>query len=260
MADQAETGGASRGGYKQGLPVTGLRIADESARQLWESARRGHISKTLFGKNIGFKSITSGSFKLRLALLRGFGLVVTPGDAIGLSELGFDLVQTVDDEKQMEARRRAVLSLKAYREVVDTFDGTKLLSKDKLSSRFQYEYGKPESFAAQAAEALIDSLKYAEMLDGNEIVHKGGINASSLVANPTPLNEAQLMDEDIVAAELDEAYRDEEFAESESTETAARNEDSGHPGPAVSLSLTLDLSQYQAQEVIEILRAMGLAH
>lgn len=257
---------ANRGGYKQGLPKAGLRAAEESAQKLWEVARRGTAAKEVFGGTIGMPSITASSFRLRMAVLKGFGLVKVSGNEVGLSDVGLNLVQGFDDDKRRTARRQAILSLKAYREVVETFEGTELLSKEKLAAKLQFEYGKPHEFAMQAAEALIDSLVHAEMLDASNIVRREGSSehrgaAVEPVAESSP--EADVIDEDAVAAELDEASAGDSnpaaAAESVGGQGQLKAPAHGAIGGAVTLALTLDLSKYGVDEVIQILQALGMA-
>lgn len=276
------TAASSRSGYKKGLPTVGLPQAEDSARKLWEVARRGTVAKAVFGASIGLLSITASSFRSRMAVLNGFGLIKTSGDEVGLSDLGLDLVQDFDETKRRTARRQAVLHLKAYRDVVDTFDGTELLSKERLAGKFQYEYGKSEDFASLAAEALIASLRHAEMLDVDSVVHRSGAVGSATVdertdepgehvaesdglgGSPATVVEApDQVDDDALADELDRAF-DEESPSGASGGSGGGTDaaESGQAtvfGSGATLAMTLDLSRFRADEVVQILEALGLA-
>lgn len=225
-------------------------------------------------------SITASSFRTRMALLNGFGLIKSTDDEVGLTELGLDLVQDFDENKRQEARRSAVLKLKAYREVVETFDGTELLPRDKLAAKFKFEYSKTDEFAGQAADALIDSLRFARILDDSNVVHQRGVTttlprtngqgSSDAIETEAPVNdddsapdevnqsaEPMQSDEDAAAAELDDAFGGN--VEQEPPLRITRHQGNEKGADSVSLDVTLDLSSFRAEEVIQILRALGLA-
>jgi len=247
-------------GVKRGLPTSGLPVAEESASKLWNIARLGMTTNEAFAKQLGRKAASGSTWDTTIALLRGLGLVRHDGGQIGLSPLGQQLVNISNPDAQVEARRTALLNLKAYRELVDSFAGTELPELSVLASRLQYDYGKSTDLAMKAAEAFIESVRHADMVDGNNVLHRGGTSAStaSLQVDVTYPGDP-LVEEEMAAAEIDRAFEaeaeanEEEFGEEPWDDVAEVQP----TGMTVAVSVTLDLSRYRADEVVQILRALN---
>jgi hypothetical protein len=247
-------------GVKQGLPSLGLPTAEEWARKLWDVARLGMAAKEAFAQQ--FRRRASGSaWDTQLALLRGFQLIKSDGDQIGLSELGQQLVNSSDPAKQLTARRTAVMNLKAYNTLVTSFDGTELPEKSVLASRLKFDYGKTEDFAERAAQAFIDSLDHAGMLDTQKVICKDGATPGVPAPATSPTNDG---DQDS-ASEIDRAFdaaesADEYVAAEPKQQDLAIRSDQAGDSQTISLTITLDLSKYDAADTIQILQALGLTH
>lgn len=155
------------------------------------------------------------------------------------------------------------MSLKAYRELVESFNQTALPDPLVLATKLQFEYGKTEKFAARAAQSFIESLKHAEMIDPGNIVRKEGVvNVApivSLVPTSETVDESDQDSDQEDAAEIDRAF-EEDGNIAEPSEVGSvlveRNVKSGKV-PNLSLSLTLDLSNFRADEVVRILGVLG---
>ncbi|WIX82580.1 hypothetical protein QRX50_18305 [Amycolatopsis carbonis] len=257
---------APNSGVKRGLPNIGLPEAEKMATKLWGIARLGKASTQAFAKQLGL-STSSGSWDTRLALMKGFQLIEKKDDQIGLTTLGQQLVNSSDPEQQKEARRAAVLHLKAYRELVTDFDGTPVPAVDVLASRLQYDYGKKEDFATAAANAFINSLQYAEMIDTSGVVRIQGDDKPGISElNDVPDEEESENDADIDRAFGDGGYLLETGPGEEPNNNPVMVEYESFPAAeshtesSIKLSVTLDLSKYRADEVIQILSSLGLTH
>lgn len=244
--------------FKKGLPAVGIATVEDNVRELWAMARHGTTTLDAFASQIGHKSASGGAWNVRIALLRGFNLVQEAGDRIGLSALGKQIVNDSDPIAQSAARRQAVMNLRAYRDLVHAFDGTQLPDAVSLAKRLKFEYGKTDSFAERAARAFLDTLSLAEMIDSNNAVWKEGVSEDSVtsVEYSTEGSEQERYD-----AEIDRAFDGQEEGEGEGEQPDISWRVTGKFGSLgnVSLSITLDLSQYRADEVVKILRAIGLA-
>lgn len=261
MTEESETSAAAstaaNKGVKRGLPLDGLSGAAQSATALWEVARLGLAPNQAFAKKLGRKSASGGGWSRLVAVLRGFGLVHTEGAQIGLSSLGQELVNGSDPAQQVAARRTALLHLKAYRDLVQGFDGTVLPDLATLASRLKFEYGKKDDFAEKAAQAFLDSLAFAEMVDAGGIVRKNGADAA---VDPGP----DQGDEDDQADLIDDAF---ESDDDDDDEFVADNAGEGiddvflggnvRGSAQVNISVSLDLSKYRADEVIQILNVLN---
>lgn len=272
MTDETETSATAgaNAGVKRGLPQAGLDDAAKSATSLWEVARLGLTQKEAFAAKLGRKGATGGGWDALTAQMRGFGLLKIEGDQIGLSDLGLQLVNGSDPDKQRAARRTALMKLKAYRELVDSFDGTVAPDIATLGSRFKFEYGKSDEFAAKAAHGFIASLKFAEMLDPEGIIRKAGPNAAipggdsvddseeaELGAEDqehddsleTPSDETESDASNIIADPRATQKQDEQTVRRvQTTRSSSQSE--------VTFSVSIDLSNFRADEVLQILKAL----
>lgn len=251
-------------GVKQGLPLLGLPAAEEAVAKLWGVARLGTVSPEAFARQFGERAKASGSsWDSRLAMLRGFKLIRSEGKQIGLSELGQKIVNSSNPSTQLDARKEAIMNLKAYRELVESFNQTALPDPSALATKLQFEYGKTEKFAARSAQSFIESLKYAEMIGpGNVVCKEGMANVAPVVSLVPASGTADATDqigEQEDAAEVDHAFEEDGYIAESSDEALVLLERSVRSDkvPNVSLSLTLDLSNFRADEVVRILGVLG---
>lgn len=256
---------AANKGVKRGLPATGLPTAEDAAGKLWHVARLGTTKQDAFAAQWGKDNKASGgAWARRMALLRGFGLLRFEDEEVGLSELGQKLVNDSDPAAQRKARQAAVMTLKAYRELVEDYDGTALPDASALASRLRYEYGKSAEFAKDAAEAFIASLRHADMIDQSNAVRSGGrpTTSEALVKEPELAKAAPEEEADEIDRAFEEADDDldepEPGAADETDAEPKRGFTAQTPGGA-QLSVSLDLSNFRADEVIQILNVLGFS-
>jgi hypothetical protein len=257
----ASAGATPTKGWKKGLPQADLKDAEEWAGKLWGCARLSSASAEVFAKELGLKSASGGRWDVKLALLRNYKLIKVDGDQISLTPLGQRLINGSDREQQAAARREAMQTLKAYKDLLDTYAGTPLPEKSSLAGKLEFEYGKTTANAEAAAQAFLDSLAHAQMVTAD-----GMVSLTGEAPGPTPNSEPVVEDEDEQAAEALDAAEEELEAEESAAVTADPDEEKNDEqltvrraaGP-VSLAVTLDLSQFRADEVVQILRELGLA-
>jgi hypothetical protein len=265
MTDTAEasTGPVPTKGWKKGLPRVGLKTAEEAAAKLWESARRSSCATDVFAKALGLTAASGSQWDLKLALLRGYKLIEFKDEQIALSPLGQRLINGADKQQQIAARREALQNLKAYKELIDTFVGTPLPTKESLATTLEYEYGKGRAVAEMSAQAFLNSLTFAQMVSPSGRVTLDGTDAAT-----KPTRDSIVEKEDERAAEELDAAEEEIEAEEEIAASLDEVEDFAHDeemvvlrhaAGGISLAVTLDLSQFRADEVIQILRELGLA-
>ncbi|MFJ6167897.1 hypothetical protein ACIQH6_22440 [Micromonospora orduensis] len=273
MTDRSETAAIPRQGYKKGLPLAGLATAEEFAVELWKIARLGMTSNDAYAVQLGSTKASGGAWRARIAVLRGFKLIKTEGEKIGLSPLGQALVNSSNPAGQVTARRTALLSLRSYSDLVASFDGTALPEESVIATRLKFEYGKESDVALKAAQAFIESLRHAEMIDDTNVVRSSGnpavssskvelgsgdgvITGEALTVEASDETQA---DEDATAAELDQAFAADSTILDEQL-TRDLGDVSRAPGnianSSVALSVTLDLSNFRADEIVQILNAL----
>ncbi|GAA3617749.1 hypothetical protein GCM10022223_38030 [Kineosporia mesophila] len=240
------------------LPLSGLSVASAHAGKVWEVARRSSVTREVLAKSLGHRSTKNGAFLGKITLLRAFGLIETRPNEIYLSEIGLNLVQDGVDDKQSMARRQAVQNVKAYQELIRTFSGTPMPSKDKLASKLRYEYEKTPKDSRLAAGAFLKSLDFADMLAADGSVQMNFLTDSS--------KDALLNDADPQAGAYIAQTVSKETTEVNDRHTAAISVGSKHPIPSVgyatqaSINVSIDLSKYDAPEVLDILHTLGFGH
>lgn len=250
-------------GVKKGLPTSGLVAAEELASNLWEIARKGSVPSLAFANKLGRSSSSGNRWDTDMALLRGFGLIERERDQLSLSPLGLEIIDDSDVDRQREAKRKAVMTLKSYRSLVDDFNGTNLPNLQSLATRLKFEYGKSDDFAARAAAAFKETLEHAEMITGDGVVQRDGV-ATRMPPTPPPIDP-----EDDVEEEIDQAFDEEEpsedstgdseppHEESQLTSEVSRSQIRAIANPGINLEVHLDLSNFAASEVVDILKVLG---
>lgn len=257
MPDETQSSGTTSAnkGVKKGLPAVGLVAAEDAASKLWDVARLGAASPEAFARQFGASAKASGgTWNTRMSLLRGFKLIETDGNQISLSQLGQQIVNGSNVQDQIAARRTAMMNLKAYRDLVESFEGTQLPETATLATRLQFEYGKTEEFARRAAQAFVDSLVHAEMKDSDDVVRRTG----QLGTLPARMSSQPSDEEDEAeAVEIDAAF-DEALIGDESQIVEVVPDTKPQPVSAVSVSIavSLDLSAFTAEDVILILKEL----
>jgi hypothetical protein len=256
VEDQGQGPGPGTG-VKKGLPVQSLKTAEQAAQKLWEVARRGAVAPEAYAKQLGLTKASGGAWRAKLALLRGFGLVTVSKTDIRLSDLGLDIIRTDDDSKRQAARRKSFFKVRVYKELVDAYAGEELPERDQIASKLEFQFGRSAEAAQQAAGAFIESLKHAGLLDHSNTVLRSQHEAASNEAG-SPIGGAA-DDSDEFAGEFEDAVDDDG---DDLGEPVRQHQAAAEIEPVsdrlVSLTVTLDLSGFRAEEVLEILRALGI--
>lgn len=234
---------STRGPLGAQIPRAGLESAEELAGKLWDLSRGSAVAKGAFGKHIGNKE-TSGPFATKLALLRYFSLIEDVDGKIQLSDIGRDIVRDDAPAKRQAARQLAFRSVPNYESLLQRFAGQQLPTVGSLATTLHYELSLKEDAANKAASAFIDSAKLAGLADD-----AGTVGVSE--APPSEQPEAG----DVLTEPVDsspespiEPVPPMRPIEHKTTSSAAQ----------VSVSVSLDLSAFDADEVLRILAALGV--
>jgi hypothetical protein len=249
---------------KKGLPSRSLPEAEGAALKVWDAARRGVASQDAVATALGMKAASGGAWNRAMALLRVFGLIEVKEGGVSLSELGLDIVQDADTEKRRTARLGAFMGVRPYAELLGAYSGTDLPALDKIASKLRFDYGKTEEAAAQSAKAFVDSIRHVGLLAGNTVIGE----PSQPAALAEDVQEVDRTDEN-GGADHDGAGDDasqpvtapelEATVPNSSRALVPIEHSSATRDGAVTLSITLDLSGFRPDEVIQILRSVGLA-
>lgn len=224
---------------------------------MWEVAKKGVVAHDAYATQLGLKGASGGTWAAHLAFVRAFGLVTATKTQIRLSPIGLDIVQDHDAERRQAARRRAFLSVQAYKDLLESYDGKALPEISKIASRLQFDFGKKPETAKEATDAFVESLKHVGLMDSENIVRQAGAGSAPPVVGEVAEVSPDEDEEDLEDLEEDELEWTDEAETPEELESFSGEQ--GARADAVSLHVTLDLSSYRADEVVEILSALGLA-
>jgi len=167
---------------KHGLPRVSLVVAETYARGVWEAARQGtappiSVARAISGRDDVLAS--GGGWRAKVAALRVFHLMDKHEGQMKLSEIGLAVVNTGDTQNQCDGRRRALLGVEPYATVLRQSNGHPLPTSGSLAGRFEFDYSLATEDAKVAAEAFIESVKHAGMLDADGRVVMEGVPPAS---------------------------------------------------------------------------------
>lgn len=277
-ATDATTGTANTAGNivrsKKGVARTSLKSVDEQAQRIWNVARRTEVAEVAIARAVTGKSDASasgGRWLSRIALLRLYRVVEKTRDGyFKLTELGIALANVGDEAGHLAALGTAVMGIPANALLLKRYDGGELPSLDTLATEFEFGYSMSNSDAKAAAQVLIDSAKYARLVDDSGHVNLGGA-AAVVVDEPDEDDDAE--GDDAQRDDLDDA--DSEAADDEATEAhLSEHDESRVPArkppklpttPSVltlgsspaALRVKLDMSGWAVDDVIRVLAALG---
>jgi len=250
----------SKARSKGGVPRVPLATAESYARAVWDTAKRGEAAPVAVARTISGKAdakAEGGAWRSKVAALRAFHLLEkVKSDNLKLSDLGFAVVNGSDLKAQIEGRRRAILGVEAYRKILGDMDGHPLPTPAALAGTFEFEYELPAAAGVEATTTLIASLKHAEMLTPDGILH---IDSHGSMPSSADLEESP---------ESDEEGGDAFGPDVESSETARSAQVlSDDPSllvgmqpsrsPAANVKVTIDMSQWSVGDVLAVLQALG---
>lgn len=259
------------------VPRGTLQSAVALTTTMWGTAGSGSESADAIARLFGHETTNSGSFRNKLALMRIWGLV-EGGDSLKLTDIGLDIIRDDDPPRQLTARRTAFYKPKAFKKLVEAYDGRELPPEDALATKCRFDFNLAPSTALEVARVLAASLPYAGLMDENGVVRKDGALAAA-TPGADGAQPAELENDDhedgapsngggpagpaahSTAAATDAIRSDEEAG------AGAGNGASPHGGGAVeedagaagtqAVEIRVILTGYSGAEVVEILRTVG---
>lgn len=174
----AESTSATQVRSKNGVARTTLSSVDEQAQKIWNVARRTEVSEVQIARAVTGKSnavASGGSWIKRIAQLRLYGVVEKTDGGFKLTDLGIALANIGDDASHRAALKTAVMGVPANSALLRRYDGGALPGLDTLATEFEFGYSMSNSDAKAVAQVLIDSAKYAGVVDNKGNVHLDGV-------------------------------------------------------------------------------------
>lgn len=249
--EQGSTDGqASRVVSKRGVPRGDLEEAERLASSLWDAARHTEVSQDVFARALNV-SAKGGAWRARIALLRIFSLADVQGSKIRLSDLGSRIVNKTDPSKLIAARRESVLAVPSYAAILAGNEGQELPSDGALAGRFEFDYALSKADAGKAVGWFKSSMSLAE-LDRESTIR---LSDSEKAAAESVSTDPALDDADAAeSTDKDEIHDDAQGGYADTADTAEVN-----TRPDISVAVTLDLSNFEADDVVRILQELRRA-
>ncbi|MGD9702498.1 MAG: hypothetical protein AB7Q42_09685 [Acidimicrobiia bacterium] len=250
---KSESAAASR----RGVPRGSLADAEKIAAGLWKAARLGSVAPEALAKELSGEEAkaSGGAWRNKMALVNVFGLVQKDGNKLKLSRVGQGIVREDDHAKRAESRRSAVLGVNPYKEILSRSAGHELPSTAGIASTFEYEYGLPKADAKKAAESFVASVKLASFVTDANLVTMAEVTESAAEdlsgRNGDAIDEPATGSEPIVNPLVPGPSVTDPVVQAHRTVKRI--------GPSVSVTVSVDLSAFAANDVIRILAVLGAA-
>ena len=147
-----------------------------------------HIAQAL-----GYKNIKTNAFSARLSAARQFGLLTLNGDGYALTPLAREILHPVDPAELPRLHRQALLKPPLYAELAERLANRRVPDAAILGNLLYHHHQITASAKQAAAEAFLDSARFAGALDDEQIFRVGPPNSpvtasenASPVVRPRP--------------------------------------------------------------------------
>jgi hypothetical protein len=123
---------------------------------------------------LGYKNIKTNTFSARLSAARQFGLLNLTGDGYALTPLARELLHPVDPSALSRLYRQAMLKPPLYAELIDRLAGKRAPEPELLGNVLYHNHQIIASAKLSAAEAFLESARFAGMLGPDEVLCPDG--------------------------------------------------------------------------------------
>lgn len=176
VIEEASSEAARKLRSRNGVPRVALESIEASVNAIWQVARRGEAAPVTVARAITGKQdakASGGAWQKRVAALRAFN-VIERGSAFKLSPIGIAIANSADVEGHAKGLRDAVLSIPAYQKFLERANGGELPATPLLASDIEFEYELSKADAVTAANAFVQSARFAGLVDAEGRVSLGG--------------------------------------------------------------------------------------
>ena len=135
---------------------------------------------------LGYKNIKTNTFSARLSAARQFGLLALTGDGYALTSLAREILHPVDPANLPRLYRQALVKPPLYAELVERLGGKKVPEATILGNVLYHNYQIIASAKQQAADAFLESARFAGAMGGDGVFHPSGVPGTDPSDGPTP--------------------------------------------------------------------------
>ena len=135
---------------------------------------------------LGYKNIKTNTFSARLSAARQFGLLILKDEGYALTTLARSILHPVDPHEVPRLYRQALMEPQLYHDLAEQFVEKRVPEANILGNVLYHNYQIIASAKQAAAEAFLESARFAGALGEDLILRPGGIPASDQPATSSP--------------------------------------------------------------------------
>lgn len=133
---------------------------------------------------LGYKNIKTNTFSARLSAARQFGLLNLTGEGYALTPLARTILHPVEPAEVPQLHRQALLKPPLYADLAERLAGKRVPDPEILGNVLYHNHQIIATAKKQAAEAFLDSARFAGALGADNILHPDGPPAPAPAAPP----------------------------------------------------------------------------
>ncbi|AGA25494.1 hypothetical protein [Singulisphaera acidiphila] len=132
------------------------------------------LTASAIASALGYKNIKTNTFSARLSAARQFGLLTLTGDGYGLTPLARTILHPVEPTEVPQLHRQALLKPPLYAELAERMAGKRVPDPEILGNVLYHNHQIIATAKKQAAEAFLESARFAGALGADNIFHPNG--------------------------------------------------------------------------------------
>jgi hypothetical protein len=144
------------------------------------------LSAPAIASALGYKNIKTNTFSARLSAARQFGLMILTDEGYALTPLARTILHPVEPAEIPKLYRQALLKPPLYAELAERLAGKRVPDAEILGNVLYHNHQIIATAKQQAAEAFLESARFAGALGADQIFHPEGPPAPA----PAPLPSA----------------------------------------------------------------------
>ena len=184
-SDRDDAGSRVRRERSARYPGASLAEAIDFARFVDDQGLDGTSAEAI-ASSMGFESIKTRTFSARLSAARQFGLLTLDGSVYRLTPLSRSLLHPIDPDELPRLRREALKTPSLYADLLVRLADRRVPEPERLANLLYHSYQITSSAKLPAAEAFVESSRFADALDENGILRPDGVPSSARPASVPP--------------------------------------------------------------------------
>ena len=135
---------------------------------------------------LGYKNIKTNTFSARLSAARQFGLLVLKDEGYSLTTLARSILHPVDPEDVPRLFRQAFMEPPLYHDLAEQFVDKRVPDANILGNVLYHNHQIIATAKQQAAEAFLESARFAGAMGDDHVLHPGGVPLPSSAPTAVP--------------------------------------------------------------------------